>query len=53
MNVLSCEGAEQVLQGRNGIYDMKVSNQRGETVAMFRGKSAQLRRAVLPGGDAQ
>ena len=52
-DVLSCEGVEQALQGRHGIYDMKVSNQRGETVAMFRGKSAQLRRAVLPGGDAQ
>ena len=52
-DVLSCEGVEQMLQGRHGVYDMKVSNQRGETVAMFRGKSAQLRRAVLPGGDAQ
>ena len=52
-DVLSCEGVEQALQGRHGIYDMKVSNQRGETVAMFRGKSAQLRRAVLPDGDAQ
>ena len=52
-DVLSCEGVEQVVQGRHGVYDMRVSNQRGETVAMFRGKSAQLRRAVLPGGDAQ
>ena len=41
-DVLSCEGVEQALQGRHGIYDMKVSNQRGEVVAMFRGKSAQL-----------
>ena len=52
-DVLTCEGVERVLQGRHGVYDMTVSNQRGETVAMFRGKSAQLRRAVLPGGDAQ
>ena len=29
-DVLTCEGVEQVLQGRHGIYDMKVSNQRGE-----------------------
>lgn len=41
-DVLTCEGVEQVLQGRHGIYDMKVSNQRGETVAMFRGKSASI-----------
>ena len=32
----------QMLQGRHGIYDMKVTNQRGEVVAMFRGKSAQI-----------
>lgn len=41
-DVLTCEAQEQTLQGRHGIYDMKVSNQRGEVVAMFRGKSAQL-----------
>ncbi len=43
-DVLTCEGVEQTLQGRHGIYDMRVSNQRGEVVAMFRGKSA-----VIPG----
>lgn len=41
-DVLTCEGIEQTLQGRHGIYDMKVTNQRGEVVAMFRGKSAQI-----------
>jgi acyl-CoA thioesterase len=41
-DVLTCEGVEQVLQGRHGIYDMKVTNQHGEVVAMFRGKSAQI-----------
>ena len=52
-DVLSCEGVEQLLQGRHGIFDMTVSNQRGETVAMFRGKSAQIKGAVLPQGQAQ
>jgi acyl-CoA thioesterase len=47
-DVLTCEGVEQVLQGRHGIYDMKVSNQRGEVVAMFRGKSAQIQGTVFP-----
>ncbi|HYW58599.1 MAG TPA: hydroxyphenylacetyl-CoA thioesterase PaaI [Polaromonas sp.] len=46
-DVLSCEGVEQTLQGRHGIYDMKVSNQRGEVVAMFRGKSAQIAGSVI------
>ena len=41
-DVLTCEGVEQMLQGRHGIYDMTVTNQKGEVVAMFRGKSAQI-----------
>ena len=51
-DLLTCEGVEQILQGRHGIYDMKVSNQRGETVAMFRGKSAQIQGTVFPEEEA-
>lgn len=47
-DVLTCEGVEQALQGRHGIYDMKVSNQDGEIVAMFRGKSASIQGTVIP-----
>lgn len=47
-DVLTCEGIEQVLSGRHGIYDMKVTNQHGEVVAMFRGKSAQISGTVFP-----
>ncbi|MGE4244115.1 hydroxyphenylacetyl-CoA thioesterase PaaI [Ramlibacter sp.] len=47
-DVLTCEGIERVLQGRHGIYDMKVTNQRDEVVAMFRGKSAQIAGTVIP-----
>ena len=47
-DVLTCVGVEQVLQGRHGIYDVTVSNQRGETVALFRGKSTQIKGAVVP-----
>ena len=47
-DVLTCEGVEQVLQGRHGVYDMKVTNQRGEVVAVFRGKSAQIQGHVVP-----
>jgi acyl-CoA thioesterase len=47
-DVLTCDGVEQMLQGRHGIYDMKVTNQRGEIVAMFRGKSAHVQGTVIP-----
>ena len=47
-DVLTCEGVEQLLQGRHGIYDMTVTNQRAEVVAMFRGKSAQIPGNVFP-----
>ena len=47
-DVLTCEGLEQVLQGRHGIYDMQVRNQRGEVVAMFRGKSTSIQGTVIP-----
>ena len=47
-DVLTCEGVEQVLQGRHGVYDMKVSNQRGEPVALFRGKSTTIKGTVMP-----
>ena len=49
-DVLTCEGVEQLLQGRHGIYDMRVSNQRGEAVALFRGKSAAIAGVVVPAG---
>ena len=50
-DVLTCEGLEQTLSGRHGIYDMKVTNQRGEVVALFRGKSAQIAGTVFPEED--
>lgn len=47
-DVLTCVGVEQTLSGRHGIYDMKVSNQQGEVIALFRGKSAQIPGTVVP-----
>jgi acyl-CoA thioesterase len=47
-DVLTCEGVEQALSGRHGIYDMKVTNQRGEVVALFRGKSTSIQGTVVP-----
>ncbi len=45
---LTAEAIEQTLSGRAGIYDIRLTNREGETVAMFRGKSAQIRGNVIP-----
>ena len=47
-DVLTAEAVEQTLSGRTGIYDIRVTNRAGETVAMFRGKSAQIKGNVIP-----
>ncbi|KUZ15220.1 phenylacetic acid degradation protein [Burkholderia diffusa] len=47
-DLLTAEAIEQTRSGRHGIYDVRVTNQTGETVAMFRGKSAQIKGTVLP-----
>jgi acyl-CoA thioesterase len=46
-DVLTCVGQERYQQGRHGIYDMTVSNQNGEVIAEFRGKSAQIKGTVV------
>jgi acyl-CoA thioesterase len=38
-DVLTAEATEQALAGKTGVYDIKVVNQEGRTVALFRGKS--------------
>ena len=47
-DVLTSEAREQTLSGRHGIYDIRVSNQHGVVIAMFRGKSAQIAGTVIP-----
>lgn len=49
-DILTCVGQEQALQGRHGIYDMQVRNQHGALVAVFRGKSTQIKGTILPAG---
>ncbi len=46
-DVLTCEAAEQTLSGRHGIYDARVSNQHGEVIALFRGKSTQIKGHII------
>ena len=38
-DLLTAEASEQALAGKTGVYDVKVSNGEGRTVALFRGKS--------------
>ena len=47
-DVLTAEGVEQSQSGRHGIYDIRVTNQRGQLVALFRGKSTQIAGHVVP-----
>jgi len=37
--MLVAEAVEQALTGKTGVYDVKVSNQDGRLIALFRGKS--------------
>lgn len=48
--LLTATAAEQARYGRHGIYDARVVNELGETVVLFRGKSAQLRGEVVKTG---
>lgn len=47
-DVLTAEGVEQALAGKSGIYDVKVSNQEGRTIALFRGKSIRIAGELVP-----
>jgi acyl-CoA thioesterase len=50
-DVLSARAAEVHQAGRTGVYDMTVTNQRGELVACVRGRSYRLKgRSVVPVG---
>ena len=42
-DVLTARAHERALAGRTGVYDVEVVNQRGEMVALFRGKSYRIK----------
>lgn len=47
---LEARAVEVAKAGRSGVYDVVVSNQRGERIAVFRGRSATLRRPLSVAG---
>jgi acyl-CoA thioesterase len=51
-DVLTAEGVEQHLAGRSGVYDMRVTDQHGRLIALFRGKSATIKGRFLESADA-
>ena len=42
-DVLTARATERQLAGRTGVYDIEVTNQRGETIALLRGKSYRIK----------
>ena len=46
-DVLTARAVERSIAGRTGVYDIDVVNQRGETVALFRGKSYRVKGHVV------
>lgn len=47
-DVLTATAVEQALAGKSGIYDIKVINQDGRVIALFRGKSHRVSGEVVP-----
>jgi acyl-CoA thioesterase len=46
-DVLTARARERSMSGRTGVYDIEVSNQRGETIALFRGKSYRIKGHIV------
>lgn len=46
-DVLTARAAERSAAGRTGVYDIDVVNQRGEKIALFRGKSYRIKGHVV------
>lgn len=47
-DVLTARGHEKFRKGRSGVYDIEVTNQRGDLVAVFRGHSRTIKGTHLP-----
>jgi acyl-CoA thioesterase len=47
-DVLFAEAIEQSRSGRTGVYDIDVVNQDGKRIALFRGKSYQIKGEIIP-----
>lgn len=50
-DVLTAACEEKHMRGRNGVYDVTITNQNGEVVALFRGHARRLKGTVVPEED--
>lgn len=48
-DTLTAVAHERSVSGRSGVYDIEVTNQRGEAIAYFRGKSYRIKGHVIEG----
>lgn len=48
-DVLTAHAHERSASGRTGVYDIEITNQRGEKIALFRGKSYRIKGHVVEG----
>jgi acyl-CoA thioesterase len=46
-DLLTARARERQLAGRTGVYDVEVANERGDVVALFRGKSYRIKGHVV------
>ena len=46
-DVLTASAHERNASGRTGVYDIEVTNQRGDKIALFRGKSYRIKGHVI------
>lgn len=46
-DVLTASARERHLRGRTGLYDIDVTNQAGDIVALFRGKSTRIKGSIV------
>lgn len=51
-DILTAEAVERSQSGRTGVFDVTVSRQNGEVVALFRGRSHRLRGPVIPAAES-
>jgi acyl-CoA thioesterase len=49
-DVLTAHAHESSASGRTGVYDIEVTHQRGEKIALFRGKSYRIKGHVVDPG---
>lgn len=52
-DVLTAVAQERSASGRTGVYDIDIHNQRGEKIALFRGKSYRIKGHVIAGPRSQ